>query len=74
MGDIVNNAVLVVAGEVTAEEVRPLAEATYGQNQPRGMQCKAQKEGSWILYQMPGLSLPMAKMFSRSPGFAVSNI
>src|SRR5262245_10487543 len=27
-----NNAVLVVAGDVTAEEVRPLAEATYGQN------------------------------------------
>ena len=27
-----NNAVLVVAGDVTAEEVRPLAEATYGRN------------------------------------------
>jgi zinc protease len=27
-----NNAVLVVAGDVTPEEVRPLAEATYGRN------------------------------------------
>jgi zinc protease len=30
------NAVLVVAGDVTAEELRPLAEATYGQVAPRG--------------------------------------
>jgi zinc protease len=29
-----NNAVLVVAGDVTAEEVRPLAEATYGRIKP----------------------------------------
>ena len=29
-----NNAVLVVAGDVTAEEVRPLAQATYGRNKP----------------------------------------
>jgi zinc protease len=32
-----NNAVLVVAGDVTPEEVRSLAEATYGQNKPRGI-------------------------------------
>ena len=30
-----NNAVLVVAGDVTPEEVRPLAEATYGLNKRR---------------------------------------
>lgn len=29
-----NNSVLVVAGDVTAEEVRGLAEATYGRNKP----------------------------------------
>ena len=29
-----NNAVLVVAGDVTPEEVRPLAQATYGRNKP----------------------------------------
>jgi len=29
-----NNAVLVVAGDVTPAEVRPLAEATYGRNKP----------------------------------------
>ena len=29
-----NNAVLVVAGDVTPEEVRPLVEATYGRNKP----------------------------------------
>lgn len=29
-----NNSVLVVAGDVTAEEVRTLAEATYGRNKP----------------------------------------
>jgi zinc protease len=29
-----NNAVLVVAGDVTPEEVRPLAQATYGRNRP----------------------------------------
>ena len=29
-----NNAVLVVAGDVTADEVRPLAEAAYGRNKP----------------------------------------
>lgn len=29
-----NNAVLVVAGDITPEEVRPLAEATYGANRP----------------------------------------
>jgi len=29
-----NNAVLIVAGDVTPEEVRPLAEATYGRNKP----------------------------------------
>jgi zinc protease len=29
-----NNAVLVVAGDVTPEEVRPLAEATYGRDKP----------------------------------------
>jgi zinc protease len=33
-----NNAVLVVAGDVTPEEVRPLAQATYGRNRPnRGL-------------------------------------
>src|SRR5215510_12925297 len=33
-----NNAVLVVAGDVTPGEVRPLAEATYGRNKPnRGL-------------------------------------
>jgi zinc protease len=30
-----NNAILVVAGAVTAEELKPLAERTYGQVQPR---------------------------------------
>jgi zinc protease len=29
-----NNAVLVVAGDVTPQEVRPLAQATYGRNKP----------------------------------------
>ena len=29
-----NNAVLVVAGDVTPEELRPLAQATYGRNKP----------------------------------------
>lgn len=29
-----NNAILVVVGDVTPEEVRPLAEATYGRNSP----------------------------------------
>jgi zinc protease len=29
-----NNAVLVVAGDVTPEEVQPLAQATYGRNKP----------------------------------------
>jgi zinc protease len=33
-----NNAILVVAGDVTPEEVRPLAQATYGRNRPnRGL-------------------------------------
>jgi zinc protease len=33
-----NNAVLVVAGDVTPDEVRPLAQATYGRNRPnRGL-------------------------------------
>ncbi|WP_035487535.1 M16 family metallopeptidase, partial [Geminicoccus roseus] len=31
------NAVLVVAGDITAEELRPLAEATYGKVAPRGI-------------------------------------
>jgi len=31
-----NNAILVVAGDVTPEEVRPLAQATYGRNKPAG--------------------------------------
>ena len=31
-----NNAVLVVAGDVTPDEVRPLAEATYGHNKANG--------------------------------------
>jgi zinc protease len=31
-----NNAVLVVAGDVTPDEVRPLAEATYGRNKANG--------------------------------------
>jgi zinc protease len=31
-----NNAVLVVAGDVTPDEVRPLAEATYGHNKAKG--------------------------------------
>ncbi len=30
-----NNAVLIVAGDVTADDVRPLAEATYGKIEPR---------------------------------------
>src|SRR5262245_63264842 len=33
-----NNAILVVAGDVTPEEVRSLAQATYGRNRPnRGL-------------------------------------
>src|SRR5262249_57227681 len=36
-----NNAVLVVAGDVTADEVRPLAEATYGKNKPRGIALRS---------------------------------
>jgi zinc protease len=39
-----NNAILVVAGDVTANEVRPLAEATYGRIKPHAVSSRARPQ------------------------------
>jgi zinc protease len=70
-----NNAVLVVAGDVTAEEVRPLAEATYGQNQPRGIAVRIRPQeppavaARHVRFQDPRNTAPLVLRYYRAPSY-----
>jgi zinc protease len=70
-----NNAVLVVAGDVTAEEVRPLAEATYGQNRPRGIAQRVRAHEPpaiaprRVRFEDPRNTAPLLLRYYRAPGY-----
>jgi len=70
-----NNAILVVAGDVTAEEVRPLAEATYGQNRPRGIAERVRAHeppavaARRVRFEDPRNTAPLLLRYYRTPGY-----
>jgi zinc protease len=70
-----NNAVLVVAGDVSAEEVRSLAEATYGRNKPRGVARRSRPQEPpavaprLVRFADPRNSAPLLLRYYRTPSY-----
>jgi zinc protease len=70
-----NNAVLLVAGDVTAEEVRPLAEATYGKNKPRGIARRSRPQEPpavaprLVRFADPRNGTPLLLRYYRTPSY-----
>ncbi len=70
-----NNAILVVAGDVTAEELRPLAERIYGAIPPVDLpervrpQEPPQLAGRRLVYVDPRVAQPSLQMFYLAPTY-----